>query len=125
MGTLRNYRNSIIRKSFLYFSVAFLVLVVIIKTVKVSGNSIHYGFLFGFLVSLINFYLLSNDIVKVDTVARSKFRSLLLVRFFLRYVCIGLAVFAAVKYDFNIIAFLIGLFFFQIVIVIDNVTRKL
>ena len=114
MSDFHKFKSSIIAKSLLFFALVCIFFVVI----KVKVNLIGLGL--GYTVSLINFYLLAQDTVKIHSIDKRGFVSLLIIRFFMRYGMIGLAMFAALKYELNIVIFIFGLFFVQLTLIADN-----
>jgi hypothetical protein len=115
MSDITRYKKKIIYRSFILFALGFLFLAV------TQGNKVSFGFFLGFCISVINFHLLSIDIMKVNTFGKNDYQSVLILRYFMRYLMIGLAMFCAFKYNLNPIAFLAGVFLVQSILFFDNV----
>lgn len=118
MDSVRQYTKTIFLKSFIFFASVFILCAV------TQNNRMLASFSFGFAVSLVNFYLLALDIEKVTLVLGLKFSSRLILKFFLRYAMIGLAMVCALRYNANILAFGCGLFVVQMVLYGDTLLGK-
>ncbi|MBU1863277.1 MAG: ATP synthase subunit I [Candidatus Omnitrophica bacterium] len=115
MDMVHQFKKEVIKKSFIIAAVVLCLLVV-------SGQRrMFYGFLLGFGISVINFHLLSLDITKIVILARLKYASFLILKFFLRYGMSALAMCCAIKYSCNIVMFMVGLLSVQSIIFIENV----
>ncbi len=108
MKEILQYKNKVIIRSFIFFALGFLVL-------AVTQTSAEYiGLLLGFCIGAVNFHILAADVTKLGSLAQRDYQSLLILRYFLRYGMIGLALFCAMKYDLNLVAFIAGLFLVKI-----------
>lgn len=115
MNDLRKYKSTIILKCL----IGNLIIVgVLFFLAKESMNFI--SLIMGTIISVFNFSLLSKDIAKMPNLEKRGFASLMIIRFFMRYVMIALAMFVALKYEMNIILFIIGLFSVQLTLIADN-----
>ena len=114
MEIVKQYKKEIILKSFFVFLPILFFLIIFNK------SNWLYGFILGYLSSVLNFHLMSVDIGKLSILQARKFQSLLILRFFMRYLIMGLVIFCGFLYNLNIFMLMIGLFFVQIVIFIDN-----
>ena len=117
MDTVRRYRNSILRKCLVVCGCMCCCFVALHKTPLLSG------FLLGASISMINFYLLAVDMTKLSIFDLSRFRSFMIVRYFLRYGIVALALYSAVLYGLNIVLFVIGLLLVYMTIMIENVVK--
>jgi len=116
MQEVVQYKNKVIKISFIFFAIGFVVLAVI------QTSAEYIGLLLGFIISAVNFHLLAIDVTKIGVLARRNYQSVLILRYFMRYGMIGLALFCAFKYELNVLAFLVGVFLVQIVLILDNIT---
>ena len=115
MDAIYQYKTEIVKKSlFAFLSICALC-------VLLSKGILLVSLLFGYSMSVINFHLLALDISKIAILRSSKYSSLLMIKFFMRYAMLALAMVIAFKYTLNIPLFVFGLFFIQIMIVVDNV----
>lgn len=114
MNNVVQFKNNIIRKSLCMAGIVCLALY-LFADIRWIG-----GFGLGCVISMVNFHLLSLDISKMTSLGHTQFRSLLIIRFFLRYGMIGLAIYVAFLHNLNIILFTVGLFMIQIMIIFDT-----
>ena len=115
MEEIIRYKNQVISISFIIFALGFIILVV------TQTSAEYVGLLLGFIISAVNFHLLSIDVSKIGALGRRDYQSVLILRYFMRYGMIGLALFCAFKYELNIVAFIAGVFLVQIVLFFDNI----
>ena len=117
MKSVRHYKNDILKKCVFVCACICFLFIALHKTQVVRG------FLLGACISMINFHLLSVDMAKLSILEVARFRSLMIVRFFLRYGIIALAMYGAFLYNLNIVLFIVGLLMVQMIIVVDNVSK--
>ncbi len=115
MDEVKSYRNKITYKSFIIFSTVFVIFAVIN-----INNDLWKALLFGYFLSLMNFFLLAKDVAKLPYLGKGGAKGIFTFHFFLRYGIIGLGIYAAFSNGYNIYAFVAGLFLIQLTIYIDN-----
>jgi len=118
MVPIDSYKYKIILKS------AFLCISVLIIFLILGHTDIYYALVLGFIISSLNFHLLSQDVSKINILAKKEYQSVLIIRYFFRYAMIALAMICVIKYDLGIVPFVLGFFSVQAVLIIDNIYSK-
>ncbi len=117
MDTVRQYRNEILRKCLC------ICVFVCLSFIAFRRTELLRGFLLGAGVSMVNFHLLAVDMTRFSILELKRFPSFMILRFFLRYGLIALAVYVSFLYGLNIILFAGGLFLVQLIIIVDNLSK--
>jgi len=117
METLKQYKVSILHKSI------FLCMVGTLGLAVTCGGVASGSFLCGYLLSVINFHLLSGEAGKLTVVSSSRFPAFLLRRFFLRYGMLALGIYTACAAQLSMIPFAMGLVSIQLILVGDTLVK--
>jgi len=119
IGAARSFVRDTQKKALFYGSVAGLTLVFL------WSREVGVGFIAGFLISVINFQLMSVDAFDLVDKGSGKARKFIIGRYVLRYaIMFGFLALVATRTSLNIFASFAGLFFVQGVLVTCQVSRS-
>jgi len=118
IGEARSFVRETQKKALFYGSVAGLTLVFL------WSREVGFGFIAGYLISMINFQLMSVDAFDLVEKVPGKARKFIIGRYLLRYaIMFGFLALVATRTSLNIFASFAGLFFIQGVLVTGQVSR--
>ena len=118
MNEIASLRRTIFKLAF------FITIPLVMVLVGVGQMWLGVSFLFGALSSALNLFLMSKDFSGLDLKKGKRAAGFLIWRFFLRFGILGLLLVLAIKYELNLIAFVLGLFMCQILIVLNQTLLK-
>lgn len=114
----------IIFRKQLFMRVGMFAMVVIVGLSCVGRFAVAAAYGIGCMASILNFYLLSLDISRLQKNAQKSMVKTLIARYFLRYACLVLIFCLVLKYGLHLAAFVVGFFSCQLMAMIIGIGKE-